>query len=204
MKKIILIIMMLIMMLSLCGFKSVNELTDEQKAAHAAANVLREYGIAEDHKLIQSLQQFWWECEAEKKEVEEMRTYSSAEVAMLAKTVYLEARGLNQTEQAAVVWCVLNRVDNWDKSIEEVVTAPNQFAYTKYAPVKQAIVDLVIDVLDRWCAEKAGVADVGRVLDKQYMWFTGDGKHNYFRNAYMGGTIWNWTLQSPYEMNLTQ
>lgn len=29
--------------------------------------------------------------------------------------------------------------------------------------------------------------------------FSGDGKHNYFRNAYKGGETWDWSLPSPYE-----
>lgn len=46
---------------------------------------------------------------------------------------------------------------------------------------------------------KDGETDTGRVLPSDYLWFSGDGKHNYFRNAYKGGETWDWSLPSPYE-----
>ena len=66
-------------------------------------------------------------------------------------------------------------------------------------PIDDEIKALCEDVLTRWYAEKAGETDVGRVLPSDYMWFTGDGEHNYFRNAYEGGKTWDWSLQSPYK-----
>ena len=41
--------------------------------------------------------------------------------------------------------------------------------------------------------------EVGRVLPADYLWFSGDGKRNHFRNAYRGGDRWDWSLPSPYE-----
>lgn len=38
-----------------------------------------------------------------------------------------------------------------------------------------------------------------RGVPSDYLWFSGDGKHNYFRNAYKGGETWDWSLPSPYE-----
>ena len=66
-------------------------------------------------------------------------------------------------------------------------------------PVDDEIKALCEDVLTRWYAEKDGEADTGRVLPSDYLWFSGDGKHNYFRNAYKGGETWGWSLPSPYE-----
>ena len=40
---------------------------------------------------------------------------------------------------------------------------------------------------------------VGRVLPSDYLWYRGDGRRNYFRDAYKGGSVWDWTLESPYE-----
>ena len=37
------------------------------------------------------------------------RSYSSEDAVILAKLVWGEARGLDATQQAAVVWCVLNQ-----------------------------------------------------------------------------------------------
>lgn len=120
----------------------------------------------------------------------------------LARTVWGEARGCTTTEQAAVVWCVLNRVDSPDfpDDILEVLEQPNQFSgYGAEYPVWPEILALVEDVLDRWELEKTAVGDVGRVLPEEYVFFEADNQHNYFRTEYRGGTIWDWSLDSPYE-----
>jgi len=41
--------------------------------------------------------------------------------------------------------------------------------------------------LTRWYAEREGQVEVGRVLPADYLWFSGDGERNHFRNAYRGG-----------------
>ena len=127
--------------------------------------------------------------------------WSSEEVTVLAKMVWGEARGVPSiTEQAACVWCALNRVDYGYGSIMLVVTAPYQFiGYQEDNPVDENLIALCEDVLARWYAEKDGEEDVGRVLPSDYLWFSGDGCRNYFRNAYRGGNTWNWSLESPYE-----
>lgn len=121
-----------------------------------------------------------------------------AEVDLLARTIYAEARGLSVTEQAAVAWCVLNRVDAGYGTLTEVLTAPHQFA-TWRGEIAQEQRDIAADVLTRWEQEKLGEDEVGRVLPREYLWFTGDGVRNYFRDAYTGGEYWNWGLESPYE-----
>ena len=128
----------------------------------------------------------------------------SAEAEVLAKTVYGEARGCSTTEQAAVVWCVLNRVDDecafWPDDIIGVATQPEQFhGYYAGHPVTQEHYALALDVIDRWQREKNGEADVGRVLPPEYLYFHGDGEHNHFRTEYTGGQTWDWSLDSPYE-----
>lgn len=121
----------------------------------------------------------------------------------LAKTVYGEARGLSQMEQAAVVWCILNRADAAETdNLMQIITAPNQFCgYSPSNPVLPKIAELVKDVLTRWQIEKNCVGDVGRVLPKDYLYFTGDGKHNYFRKVYNSTAYWDWSLPNPYEVN---
>ena len=121
-----------------------------------------------------------------------------AEVDLLARTIYAEARGLSVTEQAAVAWCVLNRVDAGYGTLTEVLTAPHQFA-TWHGEIAQEQRDIAADVLTRWEQEKLGEDEVGRVLPREYLWFTGDGVRNYFRDAYTGGEYWDWGLESPYE-----
>lgn len=58
---------------------------------------------------------------------------------------------------------------------------------------------LALDVIERWLDEKDGETEVGRVLPREYLFFTGDGKHNHFRKEWDGGQVWDWSLQSPYE-----
>ena len=127
----------------------------------------------------------------------------SAEAECLARMLYGEARGCSETEQAAVVWCALNRVDSADPfypdDIIGVVTQANQFhGYNPNNPVEPELLSLVEDVLARWAAEGNG-ADAGRVLPKEYLFFSGDGQRNYFRTEWNGGSTWDWSLASPYE-----
>jgi hypothetical protein len=80
-----------------------------------------------------------------------------------------------------------------------VVTQANQFhGYNPDNPVEPELLSLVEDVLARWAAEGDG-ADAGRVLPKEYLFFSGDGYHNYFRTEWDGGSTWDWSLTSPYE-----
>lgn len=132
------------------------------------------------------------------------RQYTSTDAVMMARVMFLEARGIqSKTEIACVGWTILNRVDSGYGSIFAVITAPNQFAYSASASTTSDygydLIALATDVLDRWSREKAGQTDVGRVLPKGYLWYAGDGKHNYFRNQYQGGTRWDYSLPSPYE-----
>ena len=126
------------------------------------------------------------------------------DVVYIAKTVYGEARGCTTTEQAAVVWSILNRVDSDLKYMPDdiigVVTQKDQYlGYNPKHPVTDEIANLVEDVLGRWVMEKAGEKNVGRVLPKNYLWFYGDGKHNHFTDAWRNGNKWDWSLESPYE-----
>lgn len=124
------------------------------------------------------------------------------DIEILAKTVYGEAGSVpNTAHQAAVIWCILNRVDDprWPDTIEEVVI-PSQFnGYNSENPVTPELYELSLDVYNRWQQEKAGAKDVGRVLPKEYVFFHGDGKENHFRTEYEHtGNYWDWTLPDPY------
>ena len=106
------------------------------------------------------------------------------------------------TEKAAVVWCVLNRVDSagFPNAIEKVVTQPHQFVgYAEKYPATEENKKIAKDVLNRWYAEKAGYTDIGRVLPKEYTFFTGDGKSNYFTSEWKSQITYDWSLPSPYE-----
>ena len=132
--------------------------------------------------------------------VTEEQLPNEADVEMLAKLVWGEARGCSTTEQAAVIWTVLNRVDSEDPyypdTIAGVVTQPWQFiGYDPNHPVEQDKVELAVDVLTRWLN-----GGEGRVLPEEYIFFHGDGVHNHFRTEYQhNGQYWDWSLDSPYE-----
>ena len=129
-----------------------------------------------------------------------------ADMEVLARMVWGEARGCPTTEQAAVVWCALNRFDSGDPfyadcmTIYDIVTQPSQFnGYDPENPLDPDILALVEDVMVRWMAEKVCVGDVGRVLPAEYLFFTGDGQKNIFTTEWRSGDAWNWSLESPYE-----
>lgn len=119
----------------------------------------------------------------------------------IAKTIGVEAPHCSVTEQAAVAWTILNRVDDvrFPDTVADVVTAPRQFAYFETTPVREDLYLLALDVLGRWALEAAGEPVVGRVLPREYVYFTGDGRHNHFRVEENRGAEWDWSLESPYE-----
>lgn len=128
---------------------------------------------------------------------------NAAEVEALAKMLWGEARGIaSDTEKAACVWVVLNRVDDprFPDTVLEVLEAPYQFSgYSPDYPATDELKALAADVLTRYHAERDGDTDAGRVLPSDYCWFTGDGEHNYFVNEWQSADAWGWTLESPYE-----
>lgn len=127
--------------------------------------------------------------------------YTEEEVEIVAKILYRECRGIpSDTEKACVVWTMCNRVDaGYADTIKAVATAELQYAWYPDTPVWDELYDLAKDVLNRWSRESAGFTGSGRVLPKDYLWFSGDGDHNHFRNKYRGGTRWDYSLESPYE-----
>ena len=132
--------------------------------------------------------------------------FTESDVVMCAKVLYNECRGIpSKVEKACVVWTILNRVDStgYDfrntNTISSVILAPYQFAYSAGTPVTQELYDLAYDVLTRWNLEKNGYTDVGRVLPSNYLYYGGNGVHNFFRTTYqVTGNYWNYSLPSPY------
>ena len=123
------------------------------------------------------------------------------EANVIAKIIYNEARGINSLEeQAAVAWCILNRVDSQEfpDTIIAVATQPNQFAWNPDTPILTEFKFIAEDVIKRWLLEKQGEKSVGRVLPQDYLYFYGDGERNHFRKTYEYGATWNWSLSSPY------
>ena len=112
--------------------------------------------------------------------------YTDADVVAVAKMLYGESRGCSIDNQQKAVWCVLNRVDDerYPDSIIEVLSQSGQFhGYSPNHPVWDELTTVAEDVLTRWSLEKQGVA-VNRELPKSYLYFTGTGRENIFREAY--------------------
>lgn len=134
-----------------------------------------------------------------------MPSAAQSDIEMLAKLIWGEARGVKSTtEKAAVIWCVLNRVDAdgyaCGGDIEWVVTYPGQFGgHSEDNPLTEDNAEIAEDVLNRWLAEKAGCEDAGRVLPKEYIYFQGDGERNHFTTEWESEDYWDWSLDSPYE-----
>lgn len=126
-----------------------------------------------------------------------------AEVEAIAKVLYRECRGVpSKAEQAAVAWCILNRVDSnityFPDTVLDVITQKNQFAWDENAPLLPDLVTLARDVLIRWHAEGEGAEDVGRTLPAEYVYFVGDGRHNNFSIEWRSGIYWTWDYADPY------
>lgn len=118
-------------------------------------------------------------------EYEAVAKYSSHEVTLVAKTVWGEARGCSRDEQKLVVWCICNRADAHNQSVEEVVTATNQFVgYDHDHPVEPEIVEVVEEVLQAWSCNEEALILPPYATTSNYQYFSGDGAHNWFREEY--------------------
>ena len=138
----------------------------------------------------------WYETREQAQNANVSSKITKADIADLANVMHSEANGLSTREVAMVAWCVLNRVDIGQGSIHSICNS-NQFTRkgnkTKYAWLAE-------DVLKRYYLEKLGTKEVGRVLPKNYLYFTGDGKHNYFRSSFRGSRVLYFPeLTNPYE-----
>ena len=130
-----------------------------------------------------------------------------AEIEAIARTLYGECGSMkSKMHQAAVVWCILNRVDsedpNFPDDIISVIEQKYQFiGYKRTNPVREDLYELAKDVLIRWYREKNGETNVGRVLPVEYMYFHGTGRVNIFKTTYSkkNYVAWDWSLPNPYE-----
>ena len=112
--------------------------------------------------------------------------FTEDDVVAVAKMLWGEARGCDLENQIGCVWIVCNRVDDprFPDTIQGVLSQPSQFhGYSPDFPVWDELYAVALDVLTRWSMEKQG-ADVARELDKNAVFFTGDGIQNWFRSVY--------------------
>lgn len=112
--------------------------------------------------------------------------FTEDDVAEVAKMLWGEARGCTRDNQIKCVWVVLNRVDDerFPSTIQDVLSQPYQFhGYDPTYPVTDELYSIAFDVLTRWSYEKQGIP-VRRELAESFLWFTGDGEQNYFREEW--------------------
>lgn len=111
---------------------------------------------------------------------------SEEDICLIAKTVWGEARGQSYYEKCQVAWCILNRVDSakFPNDVCGVVTQSGQYhGYSSSHPAKGDCYAAALDVYTRWLAEKTGEI-VERELGRTFLYFGGDGIHNYYREVY--------------------
>ena len=112
--------------------------------------------------------------------------FAEDDVAEVAKMLWGEARGCTRDNQIKCAWIVCNRVDDerFPDTIQGVLSQPHQFhGYDPAYPVTDELYDVAFDVLTRWSYEKQGIP-VRRELASSFLWFTGNGRENIFREVY--------------------
>ena len=112
--------------------------------------------------------------------------FTEDDVAAMAKMLWGEARGCTRDNQIKCAWVVCNRVDDdrFPDTIQGVLEQPSQFhGYDPSYPVTGELYSIAFDVLTRWSYEKQGIP-VRRELPNTYLWFTGNGRENIFREVY--------------------
>ena len=126
-------------------------------------------------------------------------------IAIMAQTIYGEARDMSTYEMSLVAWCICNRVDDphFPSTIEEVIKQKGQFhGYSADKPIEKRCYDVAKDVIIRWNMESQIIGNVGRTLPKEYLYFYGKDGHNKYRvkNDDPNGR-WDFTdiLPNPYE-----
>ena len=112
--------------------------------------------------------------------------FTEDDVAEVAKMLWGEARGCTRDNQIKCAWVVCNRVDDerFPDTIQDVLSQPSQFhGYDSTYPVTDELYSVAFDVLTRWSYEKQGIP-VRRELASSFLWFTGNGVENIFREEY--------------------
>jgi hypothetical protein len=106
------------------------------------------------------------------------------ELDMLAQLIYGEARGCPPDEQALVLWTVFQRVDDgrFGADIEAIVTARRQFqGYDPAHPILPEILELCAAEREKWRAGEVPPMLAPYATATPYLFFRGDGLHNWFR-----------------------
>lgn len=131
-------------------------------------------------------------------------SFSEYEIIQLAILIEGEGGGLaSLTELSGIAWAVVNRIYSNRcpyNDVVGVITQKGQFdGYTIEGYYSERSYWMACDVLARYEKELAGEQNVGRTLPEEYIFFRGDGEHNYFSVEEGGAAyVWGSTLESPY------
>lgn len=132
--------------------------------------------------------------------------YSEEDVINMAKMCYGESMNLpvlhtdfgdrSATYQSAeAMYAVLNRVDAGYGDISTCIKAKRQFiGYKSSNPVTDELYDLAKLVIEDWATGK----EEYRVLPHIFLYFHGDGRHNYFTTKSGGGVEYNHLIPDPF------
>lgn len=119
-------------------------------------------------------------------EIAELR-YSERELEMVAKTVWGEARGCAPDEQRLVIWTIFQQVDAGGdfakySTVAEIISKPNNYAgYSESYPIDPDIYALVCEEAEKWANGEQPPMLEPYAPTLPYLFFDGDGQHNWFR-----------------------
>ena len=121
--------------------------------------------------------------------------------------VHGEAGGVaSMTERSGCLWIACNRVMSDDPyfpdDLESVIAQAGAFdGYNPNGTYTEEDYRLAVDVFERFYREMNGetASEVGRSIPSTYLYFHGDGVHNYFTQTLGGSSyVWGSMLVSPY------
>lgn len=128
----------------------------------------------------------------------------ATEEERIALAITIEGEGKGQeslTELSQIGWIALNRVhsNEYPNDVVSVVTQKKQFGgYRKNGTYSEKSYWVANDVLARYEREIAGETNIGRTIPIEYLYFKGDGEHNYFSIEENGPPyVWS-SVQTPY------
>ena len=110
--------------------------------------------------------------------------YTEDELIMVAQVIWGEARGCTPSEQMLVAWCICNRVDYNGTDIATEIRNGAFHGYSSYNPVEDAIYLVAKEVLDNWSSGEEALVYPPYAYNSDYLYFGGDGRHNWFRHIY--------------------
>ena len=105
-----------------------------------------------------------------------------AEAEYVAKVIYGTAKNHAETDQRAVVWCILNRVESpgYPNSIREVCQQPKQWInYSDDNPVLETHYELALEILKTW------YTGGHRPMNKDFVFLTWSSEEIILRNTFV-------------------